>query len=87
MELVDTINAMYELCPQDEVEKFHDGCSGKINCCTKDVETKELFAMCGERVLDILDEFNALNLVGIIRIFNKMEVYTQCEVTCRVFDR
>ena len=28
----------------------------------------------GERILDIVDDFNALNLVGIVRVYNKIQV-------------
>ena len=53
MDLVETVNAMWLLLPEDE----------------------ELFEMLGERIVDVLDDFNALNLIGIIRVYNKVEHY------------
>lgn len=38
-------------------------------------EDEELFEMLGERIVDVIDDFNALNLIGIIRIYNKLQHY------------
>ena len=38
-------------------------------------QDEELFEMLGERIVDVVEEFNALNLIGIIRVFNKLQHY------------
>ena len=43
-------------------------------------EDEELFEMFGERVIDVMDELNALNLIGIIRVYNKIQHYELLQV-------
>ena len=43
-------------------------------------EDEELFEMFGERVVDVMDELNALNLIGIIRVYNKIQHYEVLQI-------
>lgn len=44
--------------------------------CPHDVE---LFEMLGERAIDRIDHLNALNLIGVVRVFSKLENYGMLE--------